>query len=86
MSISSPAFADGQAIPAKYTADGEGVSPPLEWSGAPAGTKSFLLVVEDPDAPGSTFYHWGVFNLQTSGLPGGIRKRRSAGQHPHGHQ
>src|SRR6476646_2113842 len=58
--ISSPAFADGQRIPKKYTADGEDISPPLDWSDAPAGTESFLLVVEDSDAPGGTFHHWGL--------------------------
>jgi Raf kinase inhibitor-like YbhB/YbcL family protein len=70
--ISSPAFADGQRIPEKYTADGDDISPPLDWSDAPAGTKSFLLVVEDPDAPGGIFHHWGLYNLQTRGVPEGF--------------
>jgi Raf kinase inhibitor-like YbhB/YbcL family protein len=71
-SISSPTFANGQRIPTKYTADGEDISPPLDWSGAPAGTKSFLLVVEDPDAPSGTFHHWGLYNLRSGGVPEGF--------------
>jgi Raf kinase inhibitor-like YbhB/YbcL family protein len=59
----SPAFADGERIPEKYTRGDENLSPPLRWSGAPEGTRSFVLIVEDPDAPGGTFYHWAVFNM-----------------------
>jgi len=70
--ISSSAFADGQRIPTKYTADGDNISPPLDWSDAPAGAKSFLLVVEDPDAPSGTFRHWGLYNLHTRGVPEGF--------------
>jgi Raf kinase inhibitor-like YbhB/YbcL family protein len=43
--------------------DGEDVPPPLIWSGAPAGTKSFALIVDDPDAPGGTFCHWAIFDI-----------------------
>ena len=71
-SISSPAFANGQRIPTKYTADGDDISPPLDWSDAPAGTRSFLLVVEDPDAPGGAFHHWGLYNLRSRGVPEGF--------------
>ncbi len=49
--VSSVAFADHAPIPARYTADGEGVSPPLQWQGVPAGAGSVLLIVEDADAP-----------------------------------
>ena len=49
--LTSEAFEDGGTIPVRYTCDGENVSPPLAWSGAPEGTKSFALFVEDPDAP-----------------------------------
>ena len=49
--LSSPAFADGGPLPFRYTADGEGVSPPLVWDPAPPGTQSLALIVEDPDAP-----------------------------------
>ena len=70
--LKSPAFRDGQAIPRKFTGDGENVSPPLEWSGAPAGARSFVIVVEDPDAPSGTFRHWGIYNLTGAHLPEGV--------------
>lgn len=71
LTLSSPAFSDGGAIPERYTRDGENVSPPLKWSGVPDGTKSLVLVLEDPDAPGGTFGHWAVFNIapDVDGLP-----------------
>src|SRR5438067_11151017 len=53
LQVSSLAFADHAEIPARYTADGEGVSPPLQWSGIPSGAASLVLVVEDADAPTS---------------------------------
>jgi Raf kinase inhibitor-like YbhB/YbcL family protein len=56
--LRSSAFRDGQPIPKRYTCDGPGTPPPLSWSGAPAATKSFALIVDDPDAPGGTFVHW----------------------------
>jgi hypothetical protein len=61
--LTSPAFSDGERIPDRYTCVGEDVSPPLRWEGVPEGTKSFALVVEDPDAPGGTFIHWVLYNL-----------------------
>lgn len=61
--VRSAAFAEGRTIPRKYTGDGENVSPPLEWSGAPEGTRSFALICEDPDAPSGTFRHWAVANI-----------------------
>jgi Raf kinase inhibitor-like YbhB/YbcL family protein len=61
--LKSLAFTDGQAIPAKYTCDGENVSPPLQWPGAPAGTQSFILIVEDPNAPSGVFRHWAVYDI-----------------------
>jgi len=66
--ITSPAFADNAAIPAKYTCEGEDVSPPLAWSGVPAGTKSLVLIVDDPDAPDPkapqrTWVHWVLYDL-----------------------
>lgn len=51
IALSSPAFEDGGSIPPRYTADGEGVSPPLSWRDLPAGTAAVALLVEDPDAP-----------------------------------
>ena len=56
--ITSTAFKEGEMIPSKYTADGEDVSPQLSWTGAPAGTKSFALVNDDPDTPIGTWTHW----------------------------
>ena len=64
--LSSSAFADGQALPAEFTCDGAGHSPPLQWSDAPAGTQSFAVVLEDPDAPEGTFGHWGVYDIPAS--------------------
>src|SRR5437868_1084349 len=61
--LSSPAFAAGSTIPRKYSGDGENLSPPLQWSGAPRETRSFALVCEDPDAPSGTFRHWAVANI-----------------------
>ncbi len=74
MKISSPAFSDGANIPAKFTCQGENLSPQLDWSGTPAGAQSLALVVSDPDAPGGTFIHWVLYNLppQTAGLAEGI--------------
>jgi hypothetical protein len=61
--VTSTAFKNMQPIPRDYTCDGRNVSPPLAWSGAPAGTKSFALIVDDPDAPGGIWTHWVVFDL-----------------------
>ncbi|YBV95881.1 YbhB/YbcL family Raf kinase inhibitor-like protein [Phyllobacteriaceae bacterium JZ32] len=61
--LQSPAFGDGGEIPRKYIRDGENVSPPLIWKDAPEGTRSFMLVVEDPDAPSGTFRHWAVYDI-----------------------
>ncbi len=63
MTLSSPAFATGQAIPPRFTADGDDVHPPLVISAPPEGTASFALVVDDPDAPRGTWVHWVVWNL-----------------------
>ena len=51
LEVSSPAFDDGSRIPLRYTADGEGLSPPLQWSGVPVDAASLVLLVEDPDSP-----------------------------------
>jgi Raf kinase inhibitor-like YbhB/YbcL family protein len=61
--LTSAAFAPGQPIPAKYTCDGEDISPPLDWQDPPEDTKSFALVVDDPDAPAGTWVHWVLYNL-----------------------
>ncbi|GBD04131.1 Putative lipoprotein LppC [bacterium HR19] len=66
MEIKSSAFKNGERIPKKYTCEGEDFSPPLEWSGAPAGTKSFVIIVDDPDAPIGTFNHWVIYDIPSS--------------------
>jgi hypothetical protein len=63
MKMESTAFKPGSPIARKYTCQGQNVSPPLEWSGEPAGTRSLALMVEDPDAPAKTWVHWLIFNL-----------------------
>ena len=63
LSISSPAFQDGERIPAKYTCQGQDISPPLKWSQVPNETQSLALIVDDPDAPSGVFTHWVIFNL-----------------------
>ena len=61
--LTSTAFAQGDKIPRKYTCDGDDFSPPLQWSEAPANTKSFALISDDPDAPVGTWVHWVVYNI-----------------------
>ncbi len=66
--LRSPAFADKAEIPSQHTSDGKDTSPPLEWSGAPVGTKSFALIVDDPDAPDPkapkmTWVHWVLYDM-----------------------
>lgn len=63
MKIKSSAFNEGAFIPRKYTCDGIDISPPLEWSLVPDGTKAFALICDDPDAPMGTWVHWVLFNL-----------------------
>lgn len=72
--LTSEAFADGGDIPRRYSCEGRGVSVPLAWHGAPAGTRSFALICEDPDAPGGTFGHWAVWNIppERTALPEGL--------------
>jgi|SRR3989344_9520213 len=63
MTITSPAFENNQPIPDKYTCKGENISPPLLFSDAPAEAQSLVLIVDDPDAPGKTWAHWVVYNI-----------------------
>jgi len=76
MQLTSTAFAQGQPIPAKYTCDGENVSPPLKWDGVPAGARSVVLIADDPDAPSGTWVHWVLYDLpaNTKELPEGLPK------------
>ena len=74
LTITSTAFAAGKPIPADYSCDGKGISPPLAWSGAPAGTQAFALIMDDPDAPSGTYVHWVIYNVPAAsqGLSEGI--------------
>ncbi|MGC8830205.1 MAG: YbhB/YbcL family Raf kinase inhibitor-like protein [Verrucomicrobiia bacterium] len=63
MQLKSSAFANGQPIPVKYTGQGKDISPPLEWSDAPAGTKSFAIISDDPDAPVGVWVHWVIYDI-----------------------
>ena len=64
--LSSSAFAAGAPIPPRFTCQGQDVSPPLEWSGVPGGTRRLDLVMRDPDAPGGNFVHWQLTGLRPS--------------------
>jgi Raf kinase inhibitor-like YbhB/YbcL family protein len=74
MVLTSTAFEEGEPIPARYSCDGEDVSPALAWSEVPEGTDSFALIMDDPDAPGGTFTHWVIFNIPRGdrNLPEGV--------------
>jgi Raf kinase inhibitor-like YbhB/YbcL family protein len=71
LKLTSPAFTHEGSIPSRFTCEGEDVSPALEWSGAPPGTKSFALIVDDPDAPDPkapkmTWVHWVLYDIPAS--------------------
>lgn len=66
MKLSSPAFKDADRIPARYTCDGEDISPALQWSDVPSGTVSYVLIADDPDAPAKTWVHWVMYNIPSS--------------------
>lgn len=74
--ISSSAFSSGGSISTKFTCDGPNVSPQLAWTEPPAGTKSFALLADDPDAPVGNWNHWTVWNLPATlrGLPEAVSK------------
>jgi Raf kinase inhibitor-like YbhB/YbcL family protein len=84
--ITSAAFPEGKEIPKRFTCDGENVSPPLAWTGAPVGAKAFALIVDDPDAPSGLFTHWIVFNLpaSTHSLPEGVKPAANQGTNDFG--
>lgn len=75
MTVESPAFENGKALPARFTCVGDGVAPPLQMSHVPTGAKSLVVMLEDPDAPGSTYVHWLMWNwpAQTASIPAGIK-------------
>ncbi|MFM2080581.1 MAG: hypothetical protein RLZZ219_1263 [Cyanobacteriota bacterium] len=72
--LDSPVFADGAPMPALHSAEGLNLSPPLRWSGEPAGTRSYALLLEDPDAPAGRWVHWLLFNIpaELHALPAGL--------------
>lgn len=74
LQITSTEFGEGQPIPRRYTCDGENVSLPVQWTGAPEGTQSFALVLDDPDAPSGTWDHWVLYDIPASvqSLPTGV--------------
>ncbi|MBO0733706.1 MAG: YbhB/YbcL family Raf kinase inhibitor-like protein [Methylocapsa sp.] len=67
MQLRSSAFSDGGAIPRRFSCDGDDLSPPLQWNGAPEQTASFVLLCDDPDAPGRIFHHWAAYDIPASG-------------------
>lgn len=74
--LTSSAFASGEAIPRKFTGEGDDVSPPLAWDGAPAGTKEFALICDDPDAPTpEPWVHWIIYGIspEVHALPEGMK-------------
>ncbi len=80
MTLGSTAFAHNGAIPKRYTCDGDDISPPLAWSGVPAGAKSLALIVDDPDAPDPaaprmTWVHWVLYDIPptTTALPEAVK-------------
>jgi Raf kinase inhibitor-like YbhB/YbcL family protein len=93
LALASPAFAPGADIPTLFTCEGSDISPPLEWTGMPDGTKSLVLIVDDPDAPDPaapkmTWVHWVLYDLPpdartlpegvaSSDLPAGTREGRN---------
>jgi Raf kinase inhibitor-like YbhB/YbcL family protein len=76
LQVESSAFAAGQEIPARYTCDGDDISPPLSWSPPPSGTGSLALIVDDPVTPTRTYVHWVLFNM-----PAGARSLPEAVPH-----
>jgi Raf kinase inhibitor-like YbhB/YbcL family protein len=88
ITVSSPAFTQGAAIPQRFTCDGDNRSPPLRWSELPTGTVEIALVVDDPDAPRGTYVHWVVVGLEPASTelaqatvpPGARQIRNSAGK------
>jgi len=89
LSISSQAFQEGESIPARFTCEGDDVSPPLSWDEPPQGTRSFALIMDDPDAPVGVFTHWVILNIPPDSrklpealatqaeLPGGARQGKN---------
>lgn len=78
-------FENNSTIPRKYTCDGDDLSPPLNWEGSPNGTVSYVLIMDDPDAPIGVFTHWVLYNIPAdlTSLPEGVPKGKET---PYGYQ
>jgi Raf kinase inhibitor-like YbhB/YbcL family protein len=63
LTLSSPTIQPDKPIPAQHSCQGDNISPALQWSGVPAGTKGFALICDDPDAPGGTWIHWVIYGI-----------------------
>ncbi len=76
MRLTSPEFKQNEIIPSRFTCEAEDISPPLQWTNPPPGTKSFALISDDPDAPGGTWVHWVVWNIPADAreLPKAVAK------------
>ena len=73
--VTSPALKSGEPIPRDYTADGKNISPPIAWTNAPAGTREFAVIMDDPDVPmPQPFVHWVIYKIPATakGLPENI--------------
>ncbi len=82
MQLNSTAFSHGTEIPRRHTCDGQDLSPPLAWSGVPAGVRSFVIICDDPDAPGATWHHWAAYDIparQSSLAPGAAQQAEKQG-------
>jgi hypothetical protein len=84
MELTSPAFVDNERFPSAYTCDGDEISPPLVFHSIPAEAKSLALILDDPDAPGSSFIHWTLWNIPareqdvaTGEIPPGAREGKN---------
>lgn len=84
LQVTAEDFGDGDPIPRRHTCAGSDVSPALRWSGAPDETRAFALLCVDPDAPGGTFFHWGLWGLPVflDSIPEGYGTGSHLGVHP----
>ena len=81
INVTSSAFTQGGMIPVLYTCDGRDISPPLSWTAGPAGTQSYAIIADDPDAPMGIWVHWVAYNIPASitTLPENVAKDKQLG-------